>query len=406
MDKSTTRVLVLDDEPLMSNLIAYLLRGLGFSLVTECDNGPAALQLIDGPDAPDLLLLDLNMPGMDGVEVVRCLVDRAYAGRIVLVSGEDPRVLAMVESLIRAHRLNVVGHLAKPFTRESMQDIIEKAMRGIGDAPAPRKVYDLEAVRTALAEGQLVNFYQPVVDVQTAALVGVETLVRWRHPDDGLVYPDQFVGVAEQHGLIDQLSRAVLGNALADAAEWRRRRLAPRIAVNLVLENLLSSSFVDFLAQEVARLQFAPSDLVLEVIQHRTTEDLRAPLEILARLRMRRFRLALDDFGTGHATLSQLRDIPFDELKIDRSFVHGATRNPTVKAIYDASVALGKQLGMTVVAVGVETRQDWELVRGTRCDLAQGYFFGRPMSSEHFLEWVVEWEVRKGSVLGSARVGA
>jgi EAL domain-containing protein (putative c-di-GMP-specific phosphodiesterase class I)/CheY-like chemotaxis protein len=405
MDKSTVRIVVLDDEPLMSSLIAYLLRSLGFSQISECDNGPAALALVDGAEPPDLILLDLNMPGMDGVEFVRRLVERRYGGRVVLVSGEDLRVLNMVESLIRAHSLNVVGHLSKPFTREALQEMMEKAVRIPGEAPAPRRVYDVDAVRAAIEQDQLVNYYQPVVDVATAALVGVETLVRWQHPEDGLVYPEQFVGVAERHGLIDELCRVVLRNALAQSSRWSAAGLTPRIAVNVVLENLLSTNFVDMLSQEVARAQWAPSDLVLEVIQHHALDDLRAPLEILARLRMKRFRLSLDDFGTGHATLRQLREIPFDELKIDRTFVHGATRDPTVRAIYDASLALGKQLGMTVVAVGVETRQDWELVRNTGCDLAQGYFFGRPMSAQQLLDWIDDWEVRRGLVLGSARNG-
>ena len=115
---------------------------------------------------------------------------------------------------------------------------------------------------------------------------------------------------------------------------------------------------------------------------------------MLTRLRMKRFGLAVDDFGTGHSSLSQLRDIPFDELKIDRSFVHGAWKDATARAIYDASLALGKQLGMVVVAEGVEDADDWDLLRKTQCDLAQGYFIGRPMLAEALAEWIEQWQQR------------
>lgn len=402
MDKSTIRIMALDDEPLMLSLIALLLRNLGFDQVVECDNGRAALGFVTGPTPPDLILLDLNMPGMDGVEFVQRLVEHNYGGRLLLVSGEDPRVLRVVESLIRAHRMRLIGHIAKPFTRETLSAMMDMALRDVEAAP-PRKVYEADAIRDAIEQNELVNYYQPIVEVATAALVGVEALVRWQHPEDGLVYPDQFVGVAEQRGLIDPLTRLVVRSALVQVGRWRAAGNHLKIAVNLSLENLLSTDFVEFVAQEAERAQIASADIVLEVIQHRMLEDLRAPLEVLARLRLKRYRLAIDDFGTGHSTLRQLRDIPFDELKIDRVFVRGAAQDCTARAIYDNSLALGKQLGMKVVAVGVETRQDWEMLRQTQCDHAQGYFFGRPMSAEDFDHWMDEWAVRRSFVLGSGR---
>jgi EAL domain-containing protein (putative c-di-GMP-specific phosphodiesterase class I)/ActR/RegA family two-component response regulator len=403
MDKSTVRIVVLDDEPLMLSLIAFVLRNLGFSNIVECDNGPAALEVVDGAAPPEVILLDLNMPGMDGMAFVRHLVERNYAGNLVLVSGEDAKVLHVVETLIRAHRMSVIGHIEKPFNRETMDAVMERALRSLQQPPPAQKRYDADALRSALEEGQLVNFYQPVVEVPTAALIGVETLVRWRHPEDGLVYPDQFIALAEQHGLIDSLSRLVLRNALDQARRWRDAGIPLRIAINLSIENLLSTEFVDFILQEAARADIAPSDIALEVIQNRLMQDLRVPLEALARLRMKRFRLTIDDFGTGHATLRQLQDIPFDELKIDRGFVHGASKDPSSRAIYDASMTLGKQMGMTVVAEGVETRLDWEMLKQTQCDFAQGYFIGRPMSAEDLTHWMDEWPVRRHSVLGSGR---
>jgi EAL domain-containing protein (putative c-di-GMP-specific phosphodiesterase class I) len=138
----------------------------------------------------------------------------------------------------------------------------------------------------------------------------------------------------------------------------------------------------------------SPADLILEVTESRLMLDQRAPLEILARLRMKRYGLSIDDFGTGHSSLKLLRDIPFDELKIDGSFVHDAWHDPTARAIYDASLALGQQLGMVVCAEGVEDGDDWDLVKRSGCDKAQGYFIGRPMPANEFPTWLESWQAR------------
>jgi EAL domain-containing protein (putative c-di-GMP-specific phosphodiesterase class I) len=138
----------------------------------------------------------------------------------------------------------------------------------------------------------------------------------------------------------------------------------------------------------------SPLDIMLEVTESRLMLDQRIPLEVLTRLRLKRFRLSIDDFGTGHSSLTQLRDIPFDELKIDKSFVRGARHDDTARAIYNASLALGQQLGMVVVAEGVQDIEDWEMVRNSQCEQAQGYFIGRPMLANNLPQWLAEWTQR------------
>ncbi|MET1162324.1 MAG: EAL domain-containing response regulator [Pseudoxanthomonas sp.] len=395
MDKSTLRIMVLDDEPFMLRLLGHMLAGLGFTSVVTCDSGSSALEQIDSlAQPPDLILMDLNMPHMDGIEFVRKLVEHGYHGSLLLISGEDERVMQMAEKLVQAHDITVLGHLRKPASREALSRVLCK-WRPQSEAHHPeRKSYDADELRHAIDRGHLVNYYQPKVVVASGAVVGVETLVRWRHPEDGLVLPDQFIRVAEEHGLIDDLTRLVLAGALAQARRWRSQGLALRIAVNVSMDNLSSVEFADFVAATAFSAGQAPQDLMLEVTEGRLMQDLRAPLETLTRLRMKRFRLSIDDFGTGHSSLSQLRDISFDELKIDRSFVHGALRDETARAMYDASLGLGKQLGMEVVAEGVEDSDDWELLRLTGCDLAQGYFIGRPMPAADLPDWMASWNER------------
>lgn len=396
-DKSTVRIMLLDDEPFMLKLIGHQLTSLGYAAQSPFSSGAAALEALTGMDEPpDLILLDLNMPEMDGLEFVRHLVDRRYAGHLVLISGEDERMLQAAGRLVEAHQIKTLGHLQKPVSSSALGALLARwtPPSAANGRRAARATYDADAVRAAIAGGETVNYYQPKVALADGRVVGVETLVRWQHPLDGLVFPDQFIGVAETHGLIDDLSRVVLHDALAQARVWRDDGLMLRVAVNLSMDNLGMPAFADVVAAAAAAAGVAPPDLVLEVTESRLMADLRVPLEVLARLRLKRFHLSIDDFGTGHSSLAQLRDMPFHELKIDRGFVHGAHANATLRAILEANLGLGRQLGMDVVAEGAEDRDDWDFLRRVRCDLVQGYFIARPMPAADLPGWVEAWTQR------------
>jgi len=401
LTNSNTRILVLDDEPFMLKLLARMLTNLGYVAVSTCNNGRDALQLVSSTaGAPGLILLDINMPQMDGVEFVRHLVEHHYRGSLILVSGEDERILQSVEKLVRAHKITVLGHLSKPVTPERLSKLIELCVPpSDGIIKATKKIYDQSELAAAIANGELVNYYQPKVTVATAEVVGLETLVRWQHPKDGLVFPDQFIGSAEQYGLIDDLTRSVLSQALPQARAWQDAGLSLRLAVNLSMDNLVSLSFLDYVVNLTNEAGVSPQQLVLEVTESRLMQDQRVSLEILTRLRLKRFRLSIDDFGTGNSSLAQLRDIPFDELKIDQSFVHGAWCNDTQRAMFDASVGLARQLVMETVAEGVEDRADWNFLRQHHCDIAQGYFIARPMPAEDFPLWLADWEQRREQLM-------
>ena len=403
IEKSAMRILVLDDEPFMLKLLGHMLANLGFSQLITCDSGRCALERIDHPDSPpDMILLDLNMPEMDGIEFVRHLVERCYNGSLILISGEDERIRQTVEKLVRAHQIAVLGHLHKPVKPEELSALLAKwtppCLRGPRSA---KKAYKADEVRAAIVNGELVNYYQPKVDVVSGKVVGVESLVRWRHPQDGLVFPDQFISVAEEHGLIDDLTRAVIGEAFAQAKTWQNNDLHLRVALNISMDNLTTLEFADYVAAAASAAGIVPGDIVLEVTESRLMKNLSAPMEILTRLRLKRFSLSIDDFGTGHSSLSQLRDIPFDELKVDQGFVHGAASNNTLRAIYSASLDLAKQLGMKTVAEGVEDRADWDFLRSTGCDLAQGYFIAKPMPADEIPDWITTWAANVENLMES-----
>jgi EAL domain-containing protein (putative c-di-GMP-specific phosphodiesterase class I)/ActR/RegA family two-component response regulator len=396
-DKSLVKILVVDDDPFILKLHGRALANLGFSSVTSCEGALRALEVIDyAAEPPDLILLDLNMPDMDGLEFVRYLVKRDYPGSLILLSGEDERVLQAAEKLARAHEITTLGHLRKPVKQEVLGGLLQKwKPKRLARSQTIRRFYPVDEVRLAITNGELLNHYQPTVSLKTGHIVGAETLVRWMHPKDGLVFPNQFINVAEEGGLIRDLTRAVIDKALTQIGVWKEETgLSLQVAINVSMDDLGSLDFVDYIAGQAASAGVLPQHVTLEVTESRLMQDQRVALEVLTRLRLKRFRISIDDFGTGHSSLAQLRDIPFDELKIDRGFVHGTWMDETIRAIFNTSVMLAKQLNMGIVAEGVEDRADWDFVRRSRCDIAQGYFIAKPMLAEMMHDWIDDWEER------------
>jgi len=188
----------------------------------------------------------------------------------------------------------------------------------------------------------------------------------------------------------------VLRDALRQAGTWLDGDLNDmHVAVNVSMENLDRLDFPDFVASCAREMGVSLSNLVLEVTESRLMKDVRGPLDILARLRLKHVDLSIDDFGTGHSSLAQLRDLPFNELKIDRSFVRGVCRDAQLAAICEASLDIARKLGMRVVAEGVEDIDDWNFLRARGCDIAQGYFIAKPMPMTGLAEWLPEWERRR-----------
>ena len=389
-EESGPRVMIVDDDPFQIQVMRQQLSLLGLRAVASAASGTEALQALKGRDCSRMLLmLDLSMPGMDGIELMRRLATNGWSGSLVLVSAADERVLESGARLAAEHRLDLLGHVHKPVSSETLRTLIERwQRRSPARVPRKPKLYAADQVREAIREGQLRVHYQPKVSLADGTLTGVEALVRWQHPEDGLVSPDSFVPVAEEAGLVDALTRTVLAIAVAQARQWRSMGLAPRVAVNVSMDDLVRLDFPEQVLQLLAAHGLPPESLQLEVTESRLMRDPRAALDILTRLRLHGIGLAIDDFGTGHSSLAQLRDLPFDELKIDRGFVRGCGDNATRRAIVVASIEMAHQLGMRTVAEGVEDLADWQAVHAAGCDIAQGWYIGRPMPAEQLPNWL------------------
>jgi EAL domain-containing protein (putative c-di-GMP-specific phosphodiesterase class I) len=393
-EKSIIRILVIDDKPSMLKLLQCMLANLGYDQVTLCSSGQDGLSWLESVDQTQtIIILDLNMPEMDGIEFIRQLAGRHYKGHVLLLSGEDARICETAHKLIKNYKIASLGHIHKPVNLELLSlKLANWRQIQPKQVLANKKQYSATELRSAIANHELINYYQPKVDIKSAKVVGVESLVRWCHPIDGMIFPDQFIPIAETHELIDDLTRAVIKSAFAQTRAWQKAGLLLQVAINISMDNFADLNFADYLVNAAANADILPSDIILEVTESKLMTSPSISIEVLTRLRMHRFNLSIDDFGTGHSSLAQLCNIPFNELKIDQSFVHDMSSNETRQVMFNASLGLAKQLGMKSVAEGVEDQVDWDFLRSTDCDIAQGYFIAKPMPADDIHAWIINWD--------------
>lgn len=393
-DGARRPLLLIDDDPFALALLARQLQraGLGEARLHERSQaGLADAHAAVGQDA--LLFLDLQMPDLDGIEFIRGLAHAGFDGELVLVSGEHPRIVHAAMRLARAHGLRVRGELGKPVAPVALQGLLQQAPE-----PPPRQARDgtpdwmrRDELQRALVAGELRNHYQPKVDLADGRLIGVETLVRWHHPEHGLVPPDAFIGFAEREDMVQRLTRHVLAEALAQMQRWDAGGLPLQVAVNVSMDDLDDLSFPDQVAALAQLHGVDLSRLVLEVTESRLMRDPLRVVDALGRLRLKRVGLSIDDYGTGHSSLSQLRDLPFDELKLDRSFVRGAPARDDLRCILESTVRMARTLELGTVAEGVETVEEWRLLRTLGAGLAQGWLIGAAMPGEQLPAWHAAW---------------
>jgi len=390
------RILLVDDDPFALRLLTRQLKLLGISMVTTSECPVAALSVLtDDPQAFDLVILDLNMPRMDGIEFVREIAWQHYSGAVLFLSGADERIIATAETLARAEQLTVAGRLKKPVStddlRHKLAEVAEVEVTSPRLPVAQPRLFTAEELACAVRRSELINHYQPQVSFSDGRIVGVEALVRWNHPVEGLVFPDRFITLAEKTGFMPDVTQSVLRSALIDATEWLRIGLAVRLSVNVSAGEVTALDFPDKVAQHAQDIGFPLDHLTLEVTESQVVEDWSKTLAVAARLRLKGIGLAIDDYGTGYSSLRQLRDLPFDELKLDRSFVSGAAETASLRPMVTSTVDMAHQMGVKVVAEGIEDSADWNFLRDLGCDLGQGYLIGRPMHNEDLLGWAEHW---------------
>jgi EAL domain-containing protein (putative c-di-GMP-specific phosphodiesterase class I)/DNA-binding NarL/FixJ family response regulator len=393
-------LLVVDDSAVQRSRAVALCRELGVQMIYEAASGVEALELLSILVLPpDLMIVDLEMPGMDGVELIERMADRRIMVPLLVASSRELVLIQTVETMARNLGMTVVAALQKPLRTEALQAAFDGVGRqivttGLATSAREEKTIPVQALADAIAAGEIGVHYQPKVDMRTGIVRGTEALARWRHPEFGVVPPDRFIALAEREDLIHALTMSVMSQALAQAARWNSHGLKLSMAINLSPLLLESPQLVQQVVDLVSAHRLPTDQVVLEITESSVVDCMGVALGVLARLRLKGLGLSIDDYGTGFSSMQQLARIPFTELKIDRSFVHEASRRTNLCVILESALEMSRRLGLVTVAEGIETMEDWRLVQSHGCSIGQGYLIARPMPADDMPAWLRQHQAR------------
>jgi EAL domain-containing protein (putative c-di-GMP-specific phosphodiesterase class I) len=323
---------------------------------------------------PAVLLLDLQMPDTDGIELLREIGERRCTSKIILVSGMDGRVLESARRLGQELGLAMAGKVPKPVRAAELRQLLATLREDV-DAPPTA-----EALAAAVDDDRLFLLYQPKIDIRSGQMTGVEALVRWKSDTGRVIPPTAFIPVAEASGLIDRLTSWVVSSAFRQAGAWRQKGVELHVAVNLSAGNVHDRQLPDRLAALCATENLPPSAVTLEITETTSAHDHTTLLEVLGRFRLKGFHLSIDDFGTGYSSVAQLLRLPFSELKVDKSFISEIGYSRDAEIVAKTVIDMAHNLGLSAVAEGVEAEPVLRTLLGWNCDVAQGYLFSRPVS--------------------------
>ncbi|WUR11094.1 EAL domain-containing response regulator [[Empedobacter] haloabium] len=393
MDIAQLQFLVAEAEPVQRELLAGLLRSLGAQHIHTVPDGHAALLAVQGAAPPiDIAVIDLALPGMDGLELIRRLAEEKCRAGLIVVGAQSGDILFSVETMALAYGVDLLGTSAKPATVGRLEKLIAHYTPPGTPVPEPaHPAFTFAEVGKGLQAREFDPFFQPKIELETGQLKGLEMFARWRHPQHGVLGPSAFVPVLEANGRIDFLDWSMIEKSVAACRTLHDQGIPISFSVNVAPSTLSHPQFVGQITACLERHRILPGYITFEITESTVLQHDPHLLERLLRLRMMGFSLAIDDYGTGRSNLQLLASIPFSELKIDRSFVDGASRKRALGTVLKSYLGLARSLDRRSCAVGVETKQDWDFLQGLGCTYAQGYYIASPMAVEDVPAWLAEW---------------
>ncbi|WP_340680767.1 EAL domain-containing response regulator [Paraglaciecola sp.] len=389
-------VLVIDDSISQRHYMTELCKNSGAHKIVSAANGSIALSEIDNPNNKfDIIICDLEMPDLNGIELISLLGARKNKSAILIVSGREQSLISAVELMATMQGLWILGSVKKPLLMNSFQSFVEEYFAKVNHLETlPRTAnsapLSVNKLRELISDKKLILHFQPKMNMQNGQLDSVEALVRLMYNDCQIVFPNDFIPLCEQHGLIDQLSFEVLRMALEQRRIWLAQGLDVRISINLSSVSFDNADFSEQIIQMIKASGGDAASIIFEITETAIISDMSKALLVLTRLRLLGCGLSIDDYGTGYSSVKQLSQIPFTEIKLDRSLIDGIASKPHLQIIYESTLSMANKLGIGLVAEGIETLKDWEYLRNNGCPIGQGYYYSPPMSESALLDW---WKV-------------
>lgn len=388
------KVLIAEDDGFSQQLIAEMLKINHVSDIHFAGSGDEVLTKMADGLAPDLLICDLNMPGLDGIDLLKILGDRRFPGEIIVISGCDKRIIKAACKIAIHNHLNLTGGIEKPIDSKKLKRLVQyccETRRTLRLVDEPQVITKLELLQ-AFEKKQFIAYFQPQVSVQKGSVEGVECLSRWRHPLRGVLLPGEFMPAIRRYQLDAVFIEYIFKAALKAFAVIHQECGVATLAINLSPEVLQDESLPQHLKALVEAEGLAIHQIKIQVCENEYVDDESLPIAILNHFCLKGFGLSIDDFGTGYSNLSRISQVPITEIKIDRRFVIEAHDDEVALSIIRNTVHLAKQLHVKTVAEGIENMSDWQLMRDLGCDLIQGYIVARPKELGQFKIWFSSWQ--------------
>ncbi|TWI67491.1 EAL domain-containing protein (putative c-di-GMP-specific phosphodiesterase class I) [Pseudoduganella lurida] len=389
--------LVAESEPVQRELLAGVLRSAGAQHIQVVADGHAALRAVQSgaqglAAAIDIVVLDLALDGMDGLELIRRLAEEKCRAGLVVVGAQSSDILFYVETMALAYGVDLLGAIAKPVTAARIEALLALYEPRTDQSTTPAiPSFSFAEVGKGLQAREFDPFFQPKIELETGEVKGLEMFARWRHPQHGVLGPAAFVPVLEANGRIDFLDWSMIEKSVAACRTLHDQGIPIACSVNVDPTTLAHPQFITQIEGCLARHRILPGHLTFEITESAVLQTDPHFLERLLRLRMIGFGLAIDDYGTARSNLQLLASIPFSELKIDPSFVDGASKKRAIGTVLKSYLGLARSLDRWSCAVGVETKQDWDFLQNLGCTYAQGYYIASPMPVEDVPAWLADW---------------
>lgn len=394
MIDTSMNILIVDDHAFVRRALATMISQLGTHQITHASDGDDAMRII-ATATPDIIICDLAMPNMDGLALLRELSTQQFAGSVILSSASDASLLRAAANLVTAFGLNLLGVLPKPSSQQQLTHFFNQhQQRYIQPNKTPQLIVDNSKaqLQKALDNTQFIPVLQPQIAFSSGECVGLEALCRWQHPEHGLLSPYFFIEQIEQAGLMAQLTLSIIAQSVQALQTLPAEFANTTLSINLT-PSCLTSDMVNTILADHALMTLAKQKRIsLEITEQTELLSDSLSLELLSRLRMNGFNLSVDDFGTGYSSLQQLSQYPFNEIKLDRSFVSQASSDTQSAAIVDMAIQLANKLHMKVVVEGVETHAQWLCMQQLGADICQGFLSAKPMEPHKLAAWLPLWQ--------------